>query len=73
MEALDTRHIAVGAVLGVAAAATAAIWATATKLTKGALRRVGLDEHETPVLCGVLGGLSVGLLGAALPPTLFWG
>jgi hypothetical protein len=36
-------------------------------------RRIGLDEHKTPVLCGMLGGLFVGLLGAALPPTLFWG
>ena len=37
------------------------------------LRPAVVQEHKTPVACGTLGGLLVGILGVLLPPTMFWG
>lgn len=69
----DARHVALGAALGAAAAGVAALWAIATRAARGRLTRMGLGEHDAPLLCGALGGLVIGVLGALLPPTLFWG
>ncbi len=32
-----------------------------------------LQEHHSPIKCGVLGGFLIGIIGILLPPTMFWG
>lgn len=70
---VDARHVAVGALVGLAAGGVAIAWTYGTKLAKRWLTAVGLDEHAAPVRCGALGGFVIGALGAVLPPTMFWG
>ena len=73
LAAAFSGQVAAGAAVGLVAALLAIAWTNATKAAKVALRRLGLDEHRNPLPCGVLGGLAVGLIGAVLPPTMFWG
>lgn len=71
---LDVRHILLGVSLGVLGAAISYCWIKFTKNTKKFLKsNFGLDEHATPVPCGLLGGFIVGVVGMLLPPTMFWG
>lgn len=71
---LDVRHILVGVSLGVLGAAISYVWIKFTKSTKKFLKsNFKLDEHKTPVPCGILGGLVIGIVGMLLPPTMFWG
>lgn len=72
-EQIDVRHILLGVALGAFGALVATVWAKFTKLSRATLARLSLDEHKTPVACGVLGGIVVGVVGALLPPTMFWG
>lgn len=37
------------------------------------LKDLCLQEHHTPVRCGMLGGLLVGVIGVLVPPVMFWG
>ena len=70
---VDTRHVLLGALIGAAAGGVAIAWTFGTKMAKHWLSLIGLDEHKAPVRCGALGGFVIGVLGAVLPPTMFWG
>lgn len=70
---VDTRHILVGVVIGFAAAGIAIVWTYFTKSLKRWLAEIGLDEHKTPVACGTLGGIIIGVVCMLLPPVMFWG
>jgi H+/Cl- antiporter ClcA len=70
---IDVRHIILGVALGVLGAAVAAVWAKFTKASRMMMKRLGFDEHATPIKCGLLGGMIVGFIGFLLPPTMFWG
>ena len=32
-----------------------------------------LQEHNTPIMSGMTGGLMIGIIGMLLPPVMFWG
>ena len=32
-----------------------------------------LQEHNTPIMSGMTGGLMIGTIGMLLPPVMFWG
>ncbi len=66
---LELWHVAVAVVLGV----VGAIVATVFKLSTVATRRLAAPLKERPVLRGTLAGLVLGVLGVALPLTLFLG
>jgi H+/Cl- antiporter ClcA len=71
---LDVRHILLGVAMGVLGAAISYCWIKFTKSTKKFLKvNFKLDEHATPVPCGLLGGFIIGIVGMLLPPTMFWG
>eukprot|EP00877_Chromochloris_zofingiensis_P002746 jgi/Chrzof1/12472/Cz06g35170.t1 len=70
---VDYRHVAIGMLAGVISAVVAIGFIHMHKGIKWALSKLGLDEHRTPVMSGLTGGLLLGLIGAFLPPTLFWG
>ena len=66
---LQIWHIAVGVVLGILGAVLILIYGLLTKL----LKRLVKPLERMPVVRSTLGGLLLGLLGMALPLTLFLG
>jgi H+/Cl- antiporter ClcA len=65
----EVWHIAVGVVLGVVGALLTLIYGLTTKGLKGLVKPL----NRLPVVRSTLGGLLLGLLGMALPLTLFLG
>lgn len=70
---VDSRHIALGIVIGFFAAGIAIVWTYFTKFLKRRLAVAGLDEHVTPIKAGTLGGIVIGVICMLLPPVMFWG
>lgn len=70
---VDSRHIIVGAIMGVIAAALALAFMHFHWGLKKVYLRFGLHEHHAPIKCGILGGFLIGVLGVLLPPVMFWG
>ncbi|CAL8470569.1 g10111 [Coccomyxa elongata] len=70
---VDSRHIILGALMGVIAAGLALCFMHLHWGLKKLWLRMGLHEHHAPVKCGVIGGFLIGIIGVLLPPTMFWG
>ncbi|KAK9829338.1 hypothetical protein WJX72_005245 [[Myrmecia] bisecta] len=70
---LDYRHVLVGVLMGMVAAVAAIVFMKLHAVIKWVIESTGLQEHHTPILSGLSGGLLIGVIGVLCPPTLFWG
>lgn len=70
---VSARHILLGATGGMVGVFMFFAFIAIHKSLGRMLRAVGLNEHKTPVLSGMVGGLVVSFIGVVLPPVMFWG
>ncbi|CAD7703550.1 unnamed protein product, partial [Ostreobium quekettii] len=69
---VDSRHLAIGAILGVVSAAMALAFIKISATMRAGFRAVSLDPMRRPIVASAAGGAILGLIGAALPQTMFW-
>eukprot|EP01026_Neomeris_dumetosa_P058271 TRINITY_DN54095_c0_g2_i1.p1 TRINITY_DN54095_c0_g2~~TRINITY_DN54095_c0_g2_i1.p1 ORF type:complete len:599 (+),score=49.71 TRINITY_DN54095_c0_g2_i1:2-1798(+) len=70
---VNSSHLFLGMLVGVACAGLCYLFAYQHKLVKWLIEKTKLQEHKTPILSGGFGGLIIGMVGVFLPATLFWG
>lgn len=73
LQVADTRHIAVGLIIGFIGIALTYLYNKVFAVTKFIFAKLKLVESERPIFAGLLGGLLFGIIGIFLPPTMFWG
>lgn len=73
MKHSDTRHILVGILLGFIGIGLTHLYVRVFLCLKYVWEKLGANESKRPVLAGLLGGVTFGIIGVFLPPTLFWG
>lgn len=73
LETADTRHILVGAFLGCVGVLLTYVYTKVHLTVKKVWHSMGFVESKRPIFTGMFAGLTFGLIGVFLPPTMFWG
>lgn len=73
MEHSDTRHIVIGVLLGFLGVGITYLYVQIFTFTRFVWEKLGINESKRPILAGMLGGITFGIIGVFLPPTMFWG
>lgn len=72
LEVVDSRHIAVGIVLGFLGILLTQVFRVVFIGIRRLWDWLGLIDSRRPIIAGLVGGMLVGIIGVFLPATMFW-